>query len=52
MEVTDPITELHDYKGLFWDDVSKQLYRWGELQTLMQERANKGGDNGKNTNAN
>jgi hypothetical protein len=42
MEVTDPTTELHDYKGLFWDDVSKQLYRWGELQTLMQERANKG----------
>jgi hypothetical protein len=41
--VTDPTTELHDYKGLFWDDVSKQLYRWGELQTLMQERANKRG---------
>tara|TARA_R100001460_G_scaffold25438_3_gene51154 strand:- start:22 stop:168 length:147 start_codon:yes stop_codon:yes gene_type:complete len=25
-------------KGLFWDHVNKQFYRWHELKLLMQER--------------
>jgi len=38
VENKDPNTELHDYKGLFWDDVNKRFYRWYELKLLMQER--------------
>ncbi len=30
--------EVWDYKGWFWDDVNKQMYRWHELQLLMNER--------------
>ena len=43
--MTDPTTKLHDYKGMFWDDVSKQLYRWNELQSLIKERQEKGENN-------
>ena len=43
--MTDPTTKLHDYKGMFWDDVSKQLYTWGELQSLFKERQTKGENN-------
>ena len=34
----DPMSELYDYKGMFWDDVNKRFYRWHELKLLMQER--------------
>jgi hypothetical protein len=27
-----------NYKGWFWDDVNKQMYRWHDLKLLMQER--------------
>jgi len=26
------------YKGWFWDDVNKKLYRWHDLKLLMKER--------------
>ena len=29
---------LYDYKGWFWDDVNKRIYRWHELEILMKER--------------
>ena len=29
---------LWDYKGLFWDDINKQYYRWYDLELLMKER--------------
>lgn len=29
---------LYDYKGWFWDDVNKRMYRWHELEILLQER--------------
>ena len=38
VENKDPMTELYDYKGWFWDDVNKRFYRWHELKILMQER--------------
>ena len=31
--------EVWDYKGWFWDDVNKRMYRWHELELLMKERA-------------
>jgi hypothetical protein len=36
--MSDPTTELHDYKSMFWDDINKRFYRWHELKLLMQER--------------
>jgi hypothetical protein len=30
--------ELYDNKGWFWDDVNQKMYRWHDLQLLMQER--------------
>jgi|TARA_R110000744_G_scaffold166877_1_gene284170 hypothetical protein len=30
--------EVWDYKGWFWDDVNKRMYRWHELELLMKER--------------
>jgi hypothetical protein len=30
--------EVWDYKGWFWDDVNKRMYRWYELELLMKER--------------
>jgi hypothetical protein len=30
--------EVWDYKGWFWDDVNKRMYRWHELDLLMKER--------------
>lgn len=30
--------EIYDYKGWFWDDVTRQLYRWNELKKIMRER--------------
>lgn len=38
VENKDPMSELYDYKGMFWDDVNKRFYRWHELKLLMQER--------------
>jgi hypothetical protein len=38
VENKDPMSELYDYKGWFWDDVNKRFYRWHELKILMQER--------------
>ena len=35
----DPMEKLYDYKGWFWDDVNKRMYRWHELELLMKERA-------------
>jgi len=29
---------IHDYKGLFWDDVTKNFYRWNELKELHKTR--------------
>ena len=26
------------YKGFYWDDETKQLYRWDELMSLYKER--------------
>jgi len=43
--MTDSYIKPHDYKGMFWDDVSKQLYTWGELQSLFKERQTKGENN-------
>ena len=30
--------EIYDYKGWFWDDVTRQLYRWSELKKILRER--------------
>ena len=30
--------EVWDYKGWFWDDVNKRMYRWHELDLLLKER--------------
>ena len=30
--------QSQDYKGWYWDDVNKQMYRWHDLRLLMQER--------------
>ena len=27
-----------NYKGWFWDDVNKKMYRWHDLRLLMQKR--------------
>ena len=43
--MTDSYINQYDYKGMFWDDVSKQLYRWNELQSLIKERQEKGENN-------
>ena len=43
--MTDSYINQYDYKGMFWDDVSKQLYTWGELQFLFKERQTKGENN-------
>jgi hypothetical protein len=45
MTMTDSYINQYDYKGMFWDDVSKQLYTWGELQSLFKERQTKGENN-------
>ena len=29
---------LWDYKGLFWDEVSKDFYTWSELKKLWKNR--------------
>jgi hypothetical protein len=42
---------LYDYKGWFWDDVSKRFYRWHELKILMQERELKKQNNEESTNS-
>ena len=34
----DPNKEIFDYKGMFWDDINKQFYRWHELELLTKER--------------
>ena len=30
--------DIYDYKGLFWDHVSKKFYRWHELKELHKTR--------------
>ncbi len=45
LKMTDSYINQYDYKGMFWDDVSKQLYTWGELQFLFKERQTKGENN-------
>jgi len=35
------------YKGWFWDDVNKRMYRWHDLELLMKERKLSKNKNGK-----
>jgi len=42
---------LYDYKGWFWDDVNQKMYRWYDLQLLMQERELKKKNNEESTNS-
>jgi hypothetical protein len=34
------MTEAWDYKGLYWDEVTKNYYTWKELTQLHKERNN------------
>jgi hypothetical protein len=30
--------DLYDYKGNFYDDVTRQFYKWSEFKKLLRER--------------
>jgi hypothetical protein len=32
------MTEPWDYKGLYWDEITKDFHRWHELKTILKER--------------
>ena len=33
-----PTNKSYNFKGWFWDNVNKKMYRWHELELLMKER--------------
>jgi hypothetical protein len=32
------MTEPWDYKGLYWDEITKDFHRWHDLKTILKER--------------
>ena len=37
--MSDPTKDLYDYKGNFYDDVTKKLYKWSEFKKILKERS-------------
>ena len=36
--MSDPTKDLYDYKGNFYDDVTKKLYKWSEFKKILKKR--------------